>query len=107
MNDIQIFDLLPDLLKMAIEEDANDRYRIQDKLREEYKSKSLAFRWSMPLRHFSRCSKCKQRFTEVIYTLENPELKTLVNTRLSHIHAVKEHGAEMDAKLHAFLMEIA
>jgi len=102
---LRLFFDVPDLLKLAIEQTPNDRYKVQDELREKYRREGLSFRWSMPLRCFGVCRKCDERFTQVIYELEHPQLKITASSSSTHIHAVQKHGAPMDAKLKQFLAD--
>lgn len=105
INYIQIFDSLPDLLKLTMERclDKQRLYAFQDELREQCRTEGLAFKWSMPLRCYGVCRK----FTQVIHELENPTLNIAVSTSSSHIHAIREHGVEMDTKLKKFLAATA
>jgi PP-loop superfamily ATP-utilizing enzyme len=102
---LKLFYSLPDLLKLAIEQNSSDRYKVQDELREQYRSEGVSFRWSMPVRHFGHCNQCKEQFTEVIYQLENPNRGISAGTNASHIHAVERHGTKLDTKIKKFLTE--
>lgn len=108
------FDSLPDLLALVrkgilyrMMGRRVSPYRRQDKLREQYRRRGLAFRWSMSLRHYGPCPHCDERFTEIAYHLENPagrqEGTRNLGLRKSHIHAVRVHGRRFTDVQRTFL----
>jgi hypothetical protein len=111
-RDIDIYDSLPDLLKMAWEQKkqpGNDVYATQDALREEFREKGEAFRWSMPYRHLFQCSNCGYMGTAVYHELENPKIKNkesplhLVKLWEEEVHQAREHGGDFSEKCQLFL----
>ena len=102
-NYLEIFDALPDLLQLAREQCPENLYPFQDELREQYRADGIAFRWSMPMRHYGICRKCDQKFTHILYQLENPQQDTSAATTSTHLHAVREHGDELDGQVKLFL----
>lgn len=106
---LKIFDALPDLLELAHEQSPGNLYPCQDELREQYRAEGVAFRWSMPLRLrcFKFCRQCDRKIGQIIYELEDPRHGTKVGTGLIHVHAVREHGAEINANVKKFLAHLS
>lgn len=111
---LRLFDSLPDLLALTqkgllyrMMGRRASPYREQDKLRGQYRRRGMAFRWSMPLRHYGPCQQCDERFTEISYHLENPaggqEETRSLGLRESQIHAVRVHGSQFTEAQRAFL----
>lgn len=112
---LEIFDRLPDLLKMAWEqkeEPGDDVYKIQDALREEHRSAGIPFKWSLPYRSFYHCSQCSPQGTEIQYELENPVMKDgapvlfQVELHESNIHEIREHSGDFLDACKAFLEHV-
>lgn len=110
---LTFFDALPDLLTIAKRRSEFwkllwliDRYRLQDKLRERYRRRKIAFRYSMPVRSFGRCDQCNKRFTEIHYELENPRGLSAETQKMflkeSQIHAIRIHGGSFAEAQRAF-----
>lgn len=115
---LKAFDALPDLLALAKEIAQQKRllikvsaYDQQDTLRSQYRQRGLAFRHSMPLRHYGACLYCAERFTEIRYLLENPashlaELEKL-GLRESRVHAIRVHGENFTEPERAFFNNLS
>lgn len=103
---LKLFFALPDLFDLAIHLNSTNRYQIQDELREQYREQGTPYRWSMPLRSFGFCRQCNEKFTQIIYELEHPQLKIAARTSASHLHAIRQHGAPLDAELKRFLIAV-
>ena len=100
---LKLFDALPNLHQMAREQHPENLYRFQDELREKYRADGVAFLWSMPCRHYGLCRECDQKFTHIIYQMENPRQDTSAATTSTHLHSVRKHGVELDGKVKSFL----
>ena len=103
---LKIYDALPDLLQLSRERSSENLYAFQDELREQYRMDGLAFRWSMPLRCFGKCQQCDEKFTQIIYQLEDPRNGTAVGTNSTHLHAVRQHSAELNSEVKQFLNQL-
>jgi hypothetical protein len=111
---LNIFDSLPDLLKLAWERHeafGDEVYATQDALREEHRRKQIAFKWSMPYRSLFFCPLCRYSNTVIQHELENPRIKDLssplllVGISAEKVHAIREHGENFPGDVAAFLLE--
>lgn len=106
---LAVFDALPDLLALARQQDrkGTTAYTIQDALREEYRSKGLPFKWSMPFRHLYTCFLCGEQGTEVLHEIEIPGSGPIPAQKAelyeSTLHAVRAHGKPLPEDCRALL----
>ncbi len=115
-QDLKAYDSLPSLLEMARERsklNGGDLYETQDALREEYRKRGEAFRWSMPYRHLFRCEKCGLEETAVYHELENPAVRDeasplhLATLWEEEVHEVREHEGSFSEECITFLRSLA
>ena len=91
----------------------DDVYAIQDALREEYRQREEAFRWSMPYRHLFQCSKCGYMESAVSHELENPKIKEqgsplhLATLWDSEVHEARAHGGSFSKECQSFLSRLS
>ncbi len=110
---LAVFDALPDLLALAWQQDPQGVtvYAIQDALREEYRSRGLPFKWSMPFRHLYTCFLCGEQGTEVLHEIEVPGSGPIPAQKAelyeSMLHAVRAHRKPLPEDCRALLSAIS
>jgi hypothetical protein len=108
---LAIFDLLPDLLATAYEEDGSSTesvLEIQDRLVEEHRSEGAPFKWSVSYPNVSVCPTCNASLPVVKWEMENPSVVRDSIWRTMHlwnetVHQVRQHGAQFSPEVAAFL----
>ncbi|MFP2907047.1 hypothetical protein ACLESD_18770 [Pyxidicoccus sp. 3LFB2] len=109
---LAVFDRLPDLLALAIEEqqrtEGADRYVILERLVEEHRERGEPYVKGMPYRHLDRCSECGQTQGAVQYEVADPrEGPRVVQVSSRQLHAAREHGAGLPGDFAALLDDLA
>ena len=111
---LAIFDLLPDILAMAADEerDSTDNLtEICDRLVEAYRIERAPFKWATSTGTTVVCSRCRAREAALRWDLENPSVlqdSPLRSARLDSdlIHDVRQHGAGFPPQVAAFLERV-
>lgn len=111
----QVYDALPDLLNLArsqkvdAADPAFDVYACQDQLAQKHESRLAPYIWSMPYRHLVTCPICGWASTEIQRRVVKPQKASKIQKMEimeSELHAIRQHGAPIPARLVEILKSI-